>query len=42
MEEAVVMPIRVGFEAAKEQALAAYSEDMLEKAEKLWKNRANT
>lgn len=38
-EEAVVMPIRVGFEAAKEQALAAYSEDMLDKTEKLFNNR---
>lgn len=40
-EEAVVIPIRVGFEVAKEQALAAYSENMLDKTEKLWKNRAN-
>lgn len=37
-EEAVVMPIRVGFEAAKEQALAVYSEDMLDKTEKLFIN----
>ncbi len=38
-EEAVVMPIRVGFEAAKEQALAVYSENMLDKTEKLFNNR---
>ena len=41
-EAATVMPIRTGFELAKEQALKAYSEDMLDKAENLWKNRANT
>lgn len=36
---AVVMPIRAGFELAKEQALQAYSEDMLDKAEKLFNRR---
>lgn len=36
---AVVMPIRVGFELAKEQALQEYSEDMLDKAEKLFNRR---
>lgn len=36
-EAATVMPIRAGFELAKEQALKAYSEDMLDKAEELFR-----
>ena len=36
-EAATVMPIRTGFELAKEQALKAYSEDMLDKAEELFR-----
>lgn len=39
-ERATVMPIRVGFELAKEDALKAYADDMLDKAEELFSSRS--
>lgn len=36
---ATVMPIRAGFNLAKESALAAYKDDMLNRAAELWRGR---
>ncbi len=38
-EEAVVMPIRTGFELAKEKAFRAYSENMLDKVQRQFNRR---
>lgn len=39
-EKATVMPIRVGFELAKEETMQAYADDMLDKAEELFSSRS--
>lgn len=38
-EEATVMPIRVGFQNAKEQALKTYADEMFDKASELYNRR---